>query len=70
MPVELELSFDDGTAELIKLPVEIWYGGNRYVYEVPLGKVIISARVNPDGTFLDAVTTNDAWKRPPATATP
>ena len=32
MPVELSLNFDDGTTELVKLPVEIWYGGNRYVY--------------------------------------
>ncbi|MFL5402239.1 MAG: M1 family metallopeptidase [Gemmatimonadales bacterium] len=70
MPVELELGFDDGTTELVKLPVEIWYAGNRYVYKVGPGKAIVSARVNPDGTFPDAVTTNDAWKRPAATATP
>jgi hypothetical protein len=70
MPVELELAFQDGTKELVKLPVEIWYGGNRYVFEVPAGKPIVSARVNPDGTFPDAVTTNDMWKRPATTATP
>ena len=70
MPVELELGFDDGTTEQVKLPVEIWYGGNRYVYEVSPGKSVVSARVNPDGTLPDAVTTNDAWKRPGATATP
>jgi peptidase M1-like protein len=70
MPVELELGFEDGTTELVKLPVEIWYGGNRYVYDVKPGKTIVSARVNPDGIFPDAVATNDAWKRPAATATP
>jgi hypothetical protein len=32
--------------------------------------VVVSARVNPDGTLPDAMTTNDAWKRPAATATP
>ena len=31
MPVELELTFDDGSTQVVKLPVEIWYGGNRYV---------------------------------------
>ena len=61
MPVELELGFDDGTTELVKLPVEIWYGGNRYVYATKPGKTIVSARVNPDGTFPDAIATNDAW---------
>jgi hypothetical protein len=70
MPVELELGFDDGTTELLKLPVEIWYGGSRYVYEVKPGKVLVGARVNPDGTFPDAIPTNDAWKRPATTATP
>jgi hypothetical protein len=70
MPVELELGFEDGSAELVKLPVEIWYGGNRYVYQVPPGKTVVSARVNPDGALLDAVTTNDAWKRPATAATP
>jgi hypothetical protein len=70
MPVELELGFDDGTTERVKLPVEVWYGGNRYLYPIKPGKTIVSARVNPDGTFPDAVPTNDAWKRPTTTATP
>jgi len=70
MPVELELGFEDATTELVKLPVEIWYDGNRYVYLVPAGRSVVSARVNPDSTLPDAVTTNDAWKRPAATATP
>jgi peptidase M1-like protein len=70
MPVELELGFEDGTSELVKLPVEVWYGGNRYVYQVKPGKTIVSARVNPDGTFPDAIATNDEWKRPATTATP
>jgi hypothetical protein len=70
MPVELELAYDDATAELVKLPVEIWYGGNRYVYQTNAGKIIVSARVNPDGTLPDAVVANDAWKRPAAAATP
>ncbi|HEY3116075.1 MAG TPA: M1 family metallopeptidase [Chloroflexota bacterium] len=70
MPVELELGFEDATTERLKLPVEIWYGGNRYMYEVKPGKTIVSARVNPDGTFPDAVPANDVWRRPATTATP
>jgi hypothetical protein len=64
MPVELELQFDDGTNQLVKLPVEVWYGGNQYVYELQPGKAIVGARVNPDGTLPDAVSSNDGWKRP------
>jgi hypothetical protein len=68
--VEIALRLDDGSTERVKLPVEIWYAGNRYVYQVKQGKTIVSARVNPDATLPDAVTTNDSWKRPAATATP
>jgi hypothetical protein len=64
MPVELELGFEDGTTELVKLPVEIWYAGERYLYEKEPDKVIVRAQVNPDGTFPDAISTNDTWKRP------
>jgi hypothetical protein len=52
----------------VKLPVEIWYVGDRYVYESRSGKPIVSARVNPDGTFPDAIVTNDAWKSDTAQA--
>jgi hypothetical protein len=70
MPVELELGFEDATTDLVKLPVEIWYAGNRYVYQLEPGKAVVTARINPDGTLPDAVTSNDAWKRPATTATP
>ncbi len=69
MPVELELAFDDGSTQVVKLPVEIWYGGNRYVYRFMPGKVIVRARVNPDGQFPDLVPANDVWTAP-AGATP
>ena len=67
MPVELLLTADDDTTKLVKLPVEIWYGGDRYVYRVAPGKHIVAARVNPDGAFPDVNPSNDAWRSPAAT---
>ena len=67
MPVELELGFADGTKETVRLPVEIWYGGNRYLYRVAPGKPIVTARVNPDGLFPDVNPANDGWSAPPGT---
>jgi peptidase M1-like protein len=67
MPVELELTFADGSTQVVKLPVEIWYGGNRYVYRFMPGKAIVLARVNPDGQFPDLVPGNDAWTAPAGT---
>jgi hypothetical protein len=61
MPVELLLTFEDGTTSQRTLPVEIWYLGDRYVYQDQSGKRVVRATVNPDGTFPDALTTNDAW---------
>jgi hypothetical protein len=68
MPVELELGFADGTRDTVRLPVEIWYGGNRYVYRVvPGSQPIVSARVNPDGMFPDVNPANNGWTAPPGT---
>jgi hypothetical protein len=47
--------------------VEIWYNGNRYVYRVPPGRTVVSARVNPDGLFPDVNTANDGWTAPTGT---
>ncbi len=70
MPVELRIGYADGTDDLVKLPVEIWYGGNRYLYRYNPGKQIVSARVNPDGAFPDVVPANDGWTSAPTTSTP
>jgi hypothetical protein len=70
MPVELRVGYADGSDDLIKLPVEIWYGGNRYLYRYNPGKQIVGARVNPDGAFPDVVPANDGWTSAPATPTP
>ncbi len=71
MPVELELTFEDGSKESYRLPVEVWYGGDRYLISVGGGKTIVGARVNPDSMFPDARPTNDAWTPPvPAPAPP
>jgi len=67
MPVELLLTADDDTTKLVKLSVEIWYGGNRYVYRVPPGKHVVAARINPDGGFPDVNPSNDGWRSPAAT---
>jgi len=69
MPVELQLTYQDSTTNQVKLPVEIWYLGNRYVYEDRSGKTIVAATVNPDGTLPDALASNDAWRRSDSAAT-
>ncbi|HET8649905.1 MAG TPA: M1 family metallopeptidase [Gemmatimonadales bacterium] len=62
MPVELKLTFADSTTKLVKLPVEIWYGGNSYTAQIDTDKQIIAAQVNPDGAFPDIDPRNDGWR--------
>ena len=35
MPVQLALLMDDGSTQRLKLPVEIWFGGDRFTAVVP-----------------------------------
>jgi hypothetical protein len=61
MPVELQLTLVDGSTQLEKYPVEIWYAGDRYVARVNTPQPIKSATVNPDGQFPDLVPANNTW---------
>ncbi len=65
MPVELQLTLADGSTQSVKLPVEIWFGGDRYVATVHTPQHITSARVNPDGMLPDLIPSNDEWKAAP-----
>jgi hypothetical protein len=64
MPVELQLTFTDGSTQLLKYPVEIWYKSDRFVVEVQTTKAVAAATVNPDGQFPDINPANNGWKAP------
>jgi hypothetical protein len=67
MPVELQLTFADGSTTLYRYPVEIWYKGDKYTVIIPLAQAVVAATVNPDGGFPDVNPNNNGWK---AAATP
>jgi hypothetical protein len=64
LPVDLTLTSADGTSETVRLPIEIWYLGNHYVYERPvpgdLAKVEIDARHDTP----DVRRANNVWAKP------
>jgi hypothetical protein len=68
-PVELQLTFADGTTQLLRYPVEIWYKGDRYTAIIATDKTVVAATVNPDGQFPDLNPGNNSW-RAAAAATP
>jgi hypothetical protein len=62
MPVELTLTLQDSSRQVVKLPVEIWYNGDRYIAVVTTPKPVIQAQLNADGMWPDANPNNNTWR--------
>jgi len=62
MPVELRLTFADGSTSTYSYPVEIWYKGDTYKATIPITQPVTEATVNPDGSWPDIVPGNNSWK--------
>jgi hypothetical protein len=65
MPVRLSLTLRDGSTMDVKLPVEIWYGGDRYVAVIPTASPVVSATIDRDGMLPDVNPANNGWKAAP-----
>jgi len=63
MPVELDLRMEDGSSRHLSLPVEIWFGGDRYVLTVPGPTRVVGAAIDPRNWYPDAHRENNAWMR-------
>jgi hypothetical protein len=70
MPVDLRLRMDDGSTQQLSLPVEIWYGGNRYSVLVQGPKKVISATIDPRNIYPDVRRENNSWAAPTASTAP
>ena len=71
MPVELELVMDDGTTQRMSLPVEVWYGGDRYNVLVPEAKKVVRVTIDPKKLYPDVRRENNVWSaRPLITTSP
>ena len=61
MPVELRLSFTDGSTERVRLPVEVWMQRNRYLYVRQFPSALVKAEIDPDLSFPDVRRDNNVW---------
>ena len=61
MPVELSLVMDDGTTERLSLPVEVWFGGDRYAALVPGPRRVTGVTIDPEGRYPDVNRGNSRW---------
>ena len=63
MPAELALTFDDGSTSTVRLPVQMWNQGARFVYRVPGARRVRRAAIDPRHVFPDTDRSNDVWPR-------
>ncbi len=63
MPINLKLSYGDGTTETVIVPANVWFGGARtYTSRVALqGRTLTSVTLDPDNRFQDLDTANNHW---------
>jgi hypothetical protein len=67
MPLDLRITYADGTSELKRLPVDVWRRNEqRFVYGFFSDKTVTSVTADPDEVFADVDRTNNTWGTPPA----
>lgn len=68
MPVHMRLGFANGTSENVRLPVEAWYEGRRFLYVRRFASELISVDIDPARDFPDVRRGNNGWSKTPARA--
>jgi hypothetical protein len=68
MPVELQLTFADGSLETVRLPVEMWKLGPNFIYRVPSDRELVRVEIDPRGVYPDDNRANNSWVRQPVPA--
>jgi aminopeptidase N len=63
MPVDLRLTFANGSSQLVRLPIEVWYLRNRYVYIRPMPSSIVKVEIDPEAQFPDVRRANNVWAK-------
>src|SRR5712692_7358210 len=61
MPVDLTLTWGDGTKQTVRLPVEVWYLGNHYVYDLPATRDLVRVEIDAGHDIPDVRRGNNVW---------
>src|SRR5437899_9594490 len=63
MPVDLRVTFTDGSTENARLPVEVWFEGSHFRYVRAFAKDLVKVEVDPDKNFPDIRRGNNMWTK-------
>jgi aminopeptidase N len=61
MPLDLKLTFANDSTLRVRLPVEIWFQGSRYVYIRPAPADLVKVEIDPDLDLPDVRRSNNVW---------
>ncbi|MBK9411722.1 MAG: M1 family metallopeptidase [Gemmatimonadetes bacterium] len=66
MPIHLEITYEDGTKQVVKLPADVWRNNEKEFTWGFFGKKgIAQVVVDPNEVFADINRDNNTWKAPP-----
>ncbi|MCH7412913.1 M1 family metallopeptidase [Belliella sp. R4-6] len=61
MPVNFEVTYEDGEKERRSLPVEVWFKGNTWQHLLKVDKKVVKVEIDPDKIITDVNAGNDVW---------
>lgn len=61
LPVELDVTFEDGTTERVRVPVQAFTNASTFEVGIPGDRRVTAVRLDPDGLIPDTDRSNDAW---------
>jgi len=63
LPLEMDITYTDGSTERVKLPVEMWNLGTRFAYRTQGGKTVQRVVVDPRRALPDVDRSNNERSR-------
>jgi hypothetical protein len=65
LPLHMGITYEDGTSELIKLPVDLWRNNElTFTYGMFTDKTIVEVVIDPNQVFADINLDNNRWAAP------
>src|SRR5881394_3880347 len=61
MPVDMRITLGNGGTETVRLPVEVWWLGNHYVYERKFAADVVKVEIDPGQNLPDVRRENNVW---------
>ena len=62
MPLTFEVTYEDDSTEVIRLPVEAWSKSDKITHTVRSDMDVVEVRIDPDGMLPDIRRKNNRWK--------